>query len=482
MRPAEGLRVHLVNWRDGSHPQAGGAEVFCDQVARRLVARGAVVTLVTSRAPGQPARETVDGVQLVRGGNRWTVYPRALAHLAGVRGQTDLVVDCQNGLPFFSPLVLRRRTPVVLLVHHVHQEQFSAHFPAPLARLGRWLEGPVSRAVYRDRAVAVVSPSTRTAVRRQLRLRGPVHVVPNGTATVPLQGRSEPRAPHPTIVCVGRLVVHKRLDRLLRAVGAVRSVHPGLVVHIVGDGPDGTVLRRLARQLGLDEVVRFHGRLPARERDALLVTAWLTVNPSMGEGWGLGVLEAASLGVPAVAADVPGLRDAVRAGITGWLIPDGADLAAAVAAALTHLREPRHAAAMAVRCRQWAATFDWDRTTDRLLDVGRDESARRGRRPSREQRRRSDLTTWAEVVADRPEEFRARASALLRPHDMVQQGSARAWLLLHACDEVDTQAVAARLGADLLSAQVATGSQLLGALVPVAGAGSVEQTNPAPYP
>ncbi|GAA3131575.1 glycosyltransferase [Nonomuraea salmonea] len=73
------------------------------------------------------------------------------------------------------------------------------------------------------------------------------------------------------------------------------------------------------------------------------------------------MLEAAALGVPTVAFDVDGLRDAVRPGETGWLLPEGTGLDKGIAAALDELDHT-----YAVKCREWADRFSWDRTADRL--------------------------------------------------------------------------------------------------------------------
>ena len=92
----------------------------------------------------------------------------------------------------------------------------------------------------------------------------------------------------------------------------------------------------------------------------------LHLNTSQGEGWGLCVLEAAALGVPTVAYDVDGLRDAVRDGETGWLVRDGEQLADVVDRALKELGDPARRAAVASACRRWAARLDWDRSTARM--------------------------------------------------------------------------------------------------------------------
>jgi hypothetical protein len=130
-------RIAVVNWRDPWHPAAGGAERYAWELARRFAAEGRRVQYVTSRTPGQSRRETAEGVTVVRLGGRFTVYPLVLAWMLTHRRSFDAVLDCQNGIPFFTPWVLPRGVPVLCVVHHVHDEQFGVHFPSWLARVGR---------------------------------------------------------------------------------------------------------------------------------------------------------------------------------------------------------------------------------------------------------------------------------------------------------------------------------------------------------
>src|SRR5947209_19323109 len=90
--------VAVVNWRDPWHPAAGGAERYAWELARRFAADGRRVCFVTSRAPGQARRETVEGVDLMRLGGRFTVYPLVLAWMLLRRRSFDAVLDCQNGI------------------------------------------------------------------------------------------------------------------------------------------------------------------------------------------------------------------------------------------------------------------------------------------------------------------------------------------------------------------------------------------------
>lgn len=352
------MRIVVVNWRDSGHRLAGGAERYATRIASSLARTGAHVTFLTARDTGQSAADRVGPVAVVRRGGRWTVYAWALLWLFRRRRAIDVVVDCQNGIPFFSPLAVGRAR-VVQVVHHVHHDQFRVHFPAWLAAVGRWLEGPVARRVYRDAVTVAVSPSTVDAMRTRLDWRGPVHVVPNGADPAP--AHLPPRASEPTLVCLGRLVAQKRVDRLVDAVQVLRRRLPGVRLHVVGGGPEEAALRDQAARCGGAVVV--HGHVPEAVKSDLLARSWLNVTLSDGEGWGLAVVEAAAHGVPTACRDVDGLRDSVRDGETGWLMPRGAgpaEVADALFRALGGLADPAAAARVAARCRDWAARFDWD--------------------------------------------------------------------------------------------------------------------------
>jgi glycosyltransferase involved in cell wall biosynthesis len=351
-------RIAIVNWRDPWHPAAGGAERYAWELARRFAAGGKQVRYVTSRAPGQARRETAEGVELIRLGGRFTVYPLVLAWMLLHRRSFDAVLDCQNGIPFFTPWVLPRRVPVLCVVHHVHDEQFGLHFPTWLARVGRVLEGPVARHAYRRHACVAVSPSTVAAMRERLRWTGPVYVVPNGVLPRPA---TTPAAGEDHLVCVSRLVPHKRIGRLLDLAERL-----GVRVHVIGRGTEEDALRAEVAARGLGELVLLRGYLPEEEKTALVASARLHLSTSRGEGWGLSVTEAAALGVPTVAYDVDGLRDAVRDGVTGWLVPAGGDFTDTVEPALKELDAPHRRAEMAAACRDWAARFDWARSADRM--------------------------------------------------------------------------------------------------------------------
>ncbi|MGQ0836945.1 glycosyltransferase family 4 protein [Actinokineospora sp.] len=365
VRALAGVRVALVNWRDPGHPLAGGAEEYAWRVAEAISAAGGRVVYLTARAPGQTRSDRSGGITTVRRGGQWTVYLWTMWWLLRHRRSIDVVVDCQNGIPFFSPLVTARRTGVVLVVHHVHDSQFGVHFPAWLAAVGRWLEGPASKVVYRRAVTVAVSPSTVDAMRERLTWRGKVFVVPNGLTrrAVTRSARSDT----PALVCLGRLVTHKRVDDLVQVTLRLRERWPDLRLHVIGRGPREQAVRELAERS--DGAVVVHGYVDDATKSALLTSSWLHVTLSDGEGWGLAVLEAAEHGLPTVCLTVDGLRDSVRHGETGWLVPPGGDVADTIDAALRHLADPDAAAEVTDSCVRWAGRFDWADTGRRFVRV-----------------------------------------------------------------------------------------------------------------
>jgi glycosyltransferase involved in cell wall biosynthesis len=331
-----------------------------------LLHRGARVTYLTARADGQVSGEQRDGVQIVRRGARFTVYPRVLAWLLRRRRRFDVVVDCQNGIPFFTPWVLPGRVPVFCVVHHVHDAQFGVHFSPVVAAAGRLLEGRIARLAYRRHLTIAVSQSTARALSERLGWTGPVRIIANGLGPDAFERPPAPAEPA-TLTWVGRIVAHKRAEQVLDVAG--RLAPSGATIDVIGHGPGEAELAAAVIGRGLAGTVRVRGYLPEEAKRAAVAASMLHLNTSIGEGWGLCVLEAAALGIPTVAYDVDGLRDAVRHGETGWLVRSGERIEDVTERALGELADPARRAQMAAACRSWAAQFSWDASAGQRAEL-----------------------------------------------------------------------------------------------------------------
>lgn len=383
----------VTNWRDLEHAEAGGAELVCDELASRFAAAGHRVILLCAHVHGRPRTEQVHGYTVRRAGGRFTVYPLALLWLLLHRARIETILDSQNGIPFFTPLAVRRRTAVILLLHHIHQQQFALYFPPPVAALGRWLESTASRAVYADRTLIAVSPSTREGARRTLGLRGDIKVVPPGwRVSLDVHHASPGKTPTPTLVTVGRLVPHKRTHLALEAVAQMREAVPDVRLHVIGGGTELPRLQELARSLDIEGLVQFHPGCSDEERDDVVARSWLCLNASEGEGWGISVIEANALGTPVLAYQRPGLRDSIAPGDSGWLIGDEEPLAGAATEIITALRDPEVATRMSSQAYSWARRFTWTEMGRRVLEIAGQER-RRLALVHPERRRRTDVST-----------------------------------------------------------------------------------------
>jgi glycosyltransferase involved in cell wall biosynthesis len=174
------------------------------------------------------------------------------------------------------------------------------------------------------------------------------------------------------VAYLGRLEPYKRIGLLLGAVAELAKRLPRLELVLVGRGSERDALERLAAELGIAERTRFAGFVSDEERDALVAEARVCVSPSVKEGWGITVIEANALGVPVVATDAPGLRDAVRHDETGLLVADAAAevfterLAAAVERLLT---DEAMLTRLSNEALAWSRRFDWDSSAQRMAEV-----------------------------------------------------------------------------------------------------------------
>lgn len=352
----------MVNWNDRENPHAGGAEVHLHEIFGRLAERGHEVTLLCSSWEGAPAEAVVGGIRVRRVGRRWT-FP---LHVPGawyrLRGQHfDLAVENLNKLPLFLPAWLP--VPVVTLVNHLFGRTAFRETPWPAAATV-WAAERFVPLAYRSSRFQAVSRSTADDLRDRGVAEEQIEVIYGGVD----HGRFRPdpavdRFAEPTFVYVGRLKHYKGLDRPVRALARAGGAADQARMVIAGTGEDRERLEDVARREGVAGRVSFPGWVTEERKVELLRRAWANVYPSPKEGWGLTNLEAAACGTPTLASDAPGLRESVRDGETGHLVPH--DDIAAWARRMEELAGDRgRMEALGAAARKHAARYTWDRAAD----------------------------------------------------------------------------------------------------------------------
>lgn len=209
-----------------------------------------------------------------------------------------------------------------------------------------------------------VAPERVCVVRSGVDLGQPVRRA--SAATLGTLGVTPGRA---LVVMVSSLIPpHKDPETFLVALAAAREAGAPFQALLVGDGPLAGKAERLRRELGLEEVVRLTGF--RRDAVELLAAADVAVLSSRDEGLGTTLLDAMAAGVPVVATAAGGVREIVRDGLDGVLVPvgDGRALGAAVARVL---RDPGLRAVLAAAGRRRVQQFSMDRTVEGTLEVYR---------------------------------------------------------------------------------------------------------------
>jgi glycosyltransferase involved in cell wall biosynthesis len=339
----------------------GGAEVFTYEVAKRWTNIGHEVTLFTSQFDGCKKEETLDNIKIVRAGGRFTVYGQAKKFYAKQFKQQnfDVIIDEINTQPFLAQNFACNNEKVVALIHQLAREYWHYETPFPASYIGyhylenRWLRQYVNVPTF------TVSESTKKDL-TDLGFKN-VSIIPEGLNFHPLTSLPQKEA-NPTVIFCGRLTRAKRPDHALCAFKTVKEKLPDAELWVFGDGP-------LKEKLKTSTCagVKFFGNLPSDERRKLIAKSWVLMVPGVREGWGLNVTEANALGVPAVAYDVPGLRDSVRNGETGLLVASG-NVEALAEETINLLQNCPQRRKFSLCALEYAKGFNWDRTAKEFIE------------------------------------------------------------------------------------------------------------------
>ena len=357
------MRILAVNWLDLDNPQAGGAEIHFFEIFGRLAERGHRVVLISSGWSGAAPTATIRGIEVRRFGGRHTfaLKGRGAVRRALAESDFDVVVEDINKLPLYVPTLTR--VPTYVIVPHLFGTTAFKEASLPVAGIV-WLAERLIPRVYSRAEFHAISESTRNdLVDRGIRASDVTVIFPGVDTDWFVPDSTTQRAQIPTFLYVGRLKRYKGIDSLLEAMVRLRSSGVETELQIVGRGDDLDRLQKLTARLDLEGTVRFLGFVDEEEKRSLLRRAWSVVFPSAKEGWGIVNVEAAACGTPAVASDSPGLRESVRDGVTGILVPHGD--AAALAEALERIATERELVAGLGRdARHFAETLSWERAAD----------------------------------------------------------------------------------------------------------------------
>ncbi len=302
-------------------PEVGGLESHVRYLCEGLVQEGHDVAIITSLSRNDlPRNEVMNGVRVARTKlpartpAGWLAHAVRSVPLARRLAKDADVLHAQafgSTLPLALARVRRAGLPLALTLHTSH---FLRMANRPL--LSPWLGRLIRLADHRFAA------SSEIAEVGERICGAPVETLINGVETTLFKPNPEarPREGPFRIVVPRRLFPKNGVEYFVRALPLIGS---GLELQavVIGDGPDGERLKRLASELSVSDKVRFAGAQPHGRMPSLLASADLAVFPSLMEATSVAALECMACGVPVAATNVGGLPEIVDDSVGGLFRP-----------------------------------------------------------------------------------------------------------------------------------------------------------------
>lgn len=360
------MNILLLNWRDPKNPKAGGAEIVTMQHAKAWVKAGHRVVWFASQFENAKSKEIIDNVEIIRRGNSITVFLYAFFFYFFSKIKFDIVIDEIHGIPFFTPLFVRK--PKIAFIHEVADEIWDYMYPFPINTIGRFLE-TFYLPLYRHVTLWTDALSTIEELGRFGFSKKDCYAIscpPENETLKKLPKKEKDK----TFIFVSRVVRMKGVEEVIKAFAFISKEDKNAKLWIVGKGQEQYIkkLIKMTEEYGIAKNVLFFGAVTNAEKLSRMSKAHILLHASVKEGWGLVVVEAASRGTPSVVYDVPGLRDSVRDGKTGLIVKTNSPLEMAKEALLL-LQNKKRYTEMQNNCLLWAKSMSWEKATKESLHL-----------------------------------------------------------------------------------------------------------------
>ena len=354
------MKILIFAWRDIKNPRAGGSELYFQELAKGWVAKGNKVTMICGGWKGCKKFDSIDGVDIIRSGNSATLYLTAPFAYFNLKDKPDIVIDVENGVPFFTPIFSRVKK--ILHVHHVHKDVWFKEFKFPISFIGYLIETKIMPLFYRKNKIITISQGSKKEIEHEG--FGKVVGVVNPGIDFP-NFKKFSKEKKPTILFLNRIKKYKGLDVLLKS--ALMLKDKNIKIWVAGTGDYLEEMKRYANENGLNNV-EFLGKVDENKKRELMQKAWAFINPSFKEGWGIVNIEANYLGTPVIGSNVSGIKDSVVDGKTGLLFEYGnsLDLSNKI---MKLVKDKKLRNSMEKQAYKWARKFDWDSKSTEYLSI-----------------------------------------------------------------------------------------------------------------
>jgi len=345
------ITILFLSWRDIKAPKKGGAEVYTHEMLKRIdtdinVGKYRVIH-ISPMFEGAKEDEIIDGIRYIRHGSAISVISYARKFYKTNKTNIDLVVDQCNTHRFFTPLWVEKEKRI-FFIHQLTREIWYTNSKFPVNVLGAWTETPLLRLSRKDK-IMTVSPSTKQDLIDVGFIPENITILPEGIEFKHWEKEQFlPKEKNPTFTYVGRYVAYKGINVTVEALGELKQKYKNAKLWLIGKVNRAYIEEELLPIMGRynlkysfakfssdnlatskdvlinkEEVensdIVIWGFVPNQKKLELMSKSHAIVFPSLREGWGLIITEAAAVGTTGIVYNSPGTRDAVNLGRAGYL-------------------------------------------------------------------------------------------------------------------------------------------------------------------
>lgn len=360
------MTILILNWRDSKHPLAGGAEQSLFEHAKYWQRKGAKIIWFSSAFHNAPAEETYDNIRIIRRGSHFTVHLHAFFYYKkNLKNNIDIVIDNFHFIPYFSPLYVKKEKILAFINEPARNAWFKNIF-FPVSFVG-YIAEPFFFRFYERIPFMTGARSIQQELIKYKVPQERIFVINHGV-TLPVKKGKMQKEKNPTMLFLAQLAPDKGILDALEAFYFVKEKLPFLTFWIVGKAVTPTYLQVVKKKIkAIDpdgKRITLFGFVDAETKFSLLERAWVLVHPSVREGWGLNVIEANSVGTPAIGYNVTGLQDSIQDGKTGLLTKENSPMGLADAIERMVLNKPLYTK-LASQTKQWAEQFTWEKAGEK---------------------------------------------------------------------------------------------------------------------
>ena len=322
------ITILALNWRDIRSKKAGGAEIHTHAILKGADPKKYRIFHIAMEDEGAETEFELDGVTYLRKGGALGVITYARKFYHANEDQIDFVIDQCNTHRFFTGLWVPAEKRI-FYIHQLTREICDIHMGFPFNKIGKAMETPFLRLQKKDTTITI-SQSTKDDLVAVGFDEKKVHVVPEYFTTEPWTPEQFDEKRQPTqFVYVGRYAKYKGIDVSIEALAKIKEKFPDTRLVVVGKKDEDYVKKSLKPlcdkcSLTLSDTDRnadvyLTGFVTDEEKLHFQSESHCLLFPSIREGWGLIITEAAIVGTPSIVYDAPGSRDAVARGKAGYL-------------------------------------------------------------------------------------------------------------------------------------------------------------------